>query len=157
MDKIAYRWLEGGVRVTGVDFSEPAIQKARALADGLNLKAEFVCRDIASLKEAMPGKGTFDWVMCTYGTLGCLPDLQGWAETVDAALQSGGSLVLVDFHPVIWMFDNEIREITHLYFNFGPLCEELLLAVHASLFILVIALLFNNFVVVKSLFRFGSD
>ena len=114
-----------GAQVTGVDFSSLAIQKARALAVEMNLKAEFICRDIASLMEDLPTTGTFDRVMCTYGTLGWLPELQTWASTVAAALRPGGSLVLVDFHPVVWMLDNDLREITYPYFNFGPLHEDL--------------------------------
>lgn len=114
-----------GAEVTGVDFSEPAIRKAIALAEEMKLPAEFVCRDIASFRETLPSHGLYDRVMCTYGTLGWLPDLQSWAATVAASLKVGGFLALVDFHPVIWMFDNDIREITYPYFNFGPLYEEL--------------------------------
>jgi 2-polyprenyl-3-methyl-5-hydroxy-6-metoxy-1,4-benzoquinol methylase len=35
-----------GAEVTGVDFSEKAIAKARALTQTLNLKAQFVCCDV---------------------------------------------------------------------------------------------------------------
>ena len=114
-----------GALVTGVDFSEPAIRKARGLAEELGLEADFVCNDIDSLTEGMPGAGSYDLVMSTYGTVGWLPDLQKWAATVAAFLRPGGSLVLVDFHPVVWMFDNDFQEITYPYFNFGPLHEEL--------------------------------
>jgi 2-polyprenyl-3-methyl-5-hydroxy-6-metoxy-1,4-benzoquinol methylase len=48
-----------GALVTGVDFSEPAIRKARALAEELGLAADFVCKDIVFATRRFVGFGGF--------------------------------------------------------------------------------------------------
>ena len=41
--------------------------------------------------------------------------LNEWANIVSHFLKPGGSLVFVEFHPVIWMFDDDFKEITYAY------------------------------------------
>lgn len=57
-------WLaERGWRVTGVDFSEVALEKARALADERGVEADWV---LADLLEHRPEPGAFDLVILFY-------------------------------------------------------------------------------------------
>lgn len=62
-----------GAHVTGVDFSDAAIAKARSLATELKLDARFVQCDLYSLKDHLDE--VFDIVFTSYGTIGWLPDL----------------------------------------------------------------------------------
>jgi SAM-dependent methyltransferase len=110
-----------GAQVTGVDFSDVAIAKARSLATELQLDARFIQCDVYSLKEHLDE--TFDIVFTSYGTIGWLPDLERWAEIVQHFLRPGGRFVIVDFHPVVWMFDPKFQEIAYSYFNAGAIVE----------------------------------
>ena len=113
-----------GAQVTGVDLSDVAILKARALADELNLPAAFVNCDVCSLREHLHEAASFDHVFTSYGTIGWLPDLDKWAAVIQHFLKPGGSLVMVDFHPMVWMFDPQFKEIAYTYFNTGPIVEQ---------------------------------
>jgi len=104
-----------GAKVTGVDFSDKAIEKAREINITMGLDAEFVCCDIYNLKEHLNKK--FDIVYTSYGTIGWLPDMERWAAIVAHFLKPGGKFVFVEFHPVVWMFDNEFSFIEYSYFN----------------------------------------
>ncbi|TGD82462.1 class I SAM-dependent methyltransferase [Hymenobacter wooponensis] len=106
-----------GAEVTGVDLSDEAIRAARQLATELQLPVQFVCCDIYSLPEHLPTEQPFDVVYTTYGVLGWLPDLDQWATLVARYLKPGGRLVLVEFHPVVWMFNSEFTEVQYSYFN----------------------------------------
>jgi len=54
-----------------------------------------------------------------------LPDMQRWAQVIANTLKPGGRLIFVEFHPVVWMFDNTFTKIQHAYFNTGPIIETL--------------------------------
>ncbi|MEM7369335.1 MAG: class I SAM-dependent methyltransferase [Bacteroidota bacterium] len=111
-----------GAKVTAVDFSETAIQQARALNKELGLTAEFLCQNIYEL----PGKldRRFDIVFTSYGVLCWLPDLRRWAEIVKHFLEEGGTFYMVEFHPVVWMFGDQLQQIEYSYFNTGAIHEE---------------------------------
>ncbi|RYD58138.1 MAG: class I SAM-dependent methyltransferase [Sphingobacteriales bacterium] len=104
-----------GAEVTGIDLSDKAIQSASELASELNLKARFICSDVYAAPDVLDE--TFDMVFTTYGVLGWLPDMQRWADVVSRFLKPGGKLILVEFHPVMWMFDNDMTHIQYSYFN----------------------------------------
>lgn len=104
-----------GAKVTGADLSDDAIAKARELNEQLQLDTTFVCSDLYELSQHLEGQ--FDIVFTSYGTIGWLPDLQRWAKVVRHFLKPGGRLVMVDFHPVVWMFDNDFTHIQYGYFN----------------------------------------
>lgn len=53
-----------------------------------------------------------------------MPDLEKWAENIAHFLKPGGELIFAEFHPVVWMFDSDFKEIKHSYFNVGPIIEE---------------------------------
>lgn len=111
-----------GARVTGIDFSAEAIHKARELATKAGLKASFIQSDVYEASTKLAEKA--DTVFTTFGVLGWLPDMQRWAATVADCLKPGGELVLAEFHPVIWMFDNNIEQVAYSYFMRDPIIEQ---------------------------------
>lgn len=110
-----------GASVTGVDLSDNAIKNANLLAKQTNLSAEFICCDLYSLPQHLDKK--FDIVFTSYGTIGWLPDIDKWANIVSRYLKPNGKFVFVDFHPIVWMYDNAFEKITYNYFNDGPIIE----------------------------------
>ncbi|HOY97588.1 MAG TPA: class I SAM-dependent methyltransferase [Catalimonadaceae bacterium] len=110
-----------GAEVTGVDVSDLAIEKAIELAFDIDEKASFICCDLYDLPNQLVGH--FDIVFTSYGTIGWLPDLNKWAEIVALYLKPGGRFVFAEFHPVVWMFDNDFSTIGYRYFNSGPIIE----------------------------------
>ncbi|MEM6261695.1 MAG: class I SAM-dependent methyltransferase [Bacteroidota bacterium] len=110
-----------GAHVTGVDLSDEAIKAAQTLKDQLSLPAQFIQCDILGLP-AVHSK-QYDWVFSTYGTIGWLPDMSKWAEVVHHFLKPGGKLLLVEFHPVVWMFDDKFTHVQYSYFNDEPISE----------------------------------
>jgi ubiquinone/menaquinone biosynthesis C-methylase UbiE len=111
-----------GAKTTGVDFSEEAITKAKELNSKLKLTSEFVCCDVYSLGKHLDKK--FDIVFTSYGTIGWLPDLDKWAGIVSRFLKPGGKFVFVEFHPVLWMFDEDVAKVKYNYFNAEPIIEK---------------------------------
>ncbi|GAB4420589.1 MAG: class I SAM-dependent methyltransferase [Bacteroidia bacterium] len=110
-----------GARVTGVDLSERAIAAARDLAGQAGLDATFICCNLYALPEHLDQ--TFDLVFSSYGTIAWLPDLAPWAQLVARYLRPGGRFVFVEFHPVVWMLDNDARHIAYAYDSPAPIVE----------------------------------
>jgi ubiquinone/menaquinone biosynthesis C-methylase UbiE len=111
-----------GAAVTGVDFAEQAIEAAIRINEQLGTSCKFVCCNVYDLKDQLDEQ--FDMVFTTYGTIGWLPDLDKWAEIVSHFLRPGGQFVFVEFHPVVWMFDDQFREVAYNYLNSGPIHEQ---------------------------------
>lgn len=111
-----------GAEVTGVDLSDAAISKAIELNAKIGTDATFICCDVYSLKEHLDKK--FDIVFTSYGTIGWLPDLDKWADIISHFLKPGGEFIFAEFHPVVWMFDDEFKQITYSYFNVEPIITE---------------------------------
>ncbi len=103
-----------GANVTGVDFSDKAISHAINFADQTNVKAEFICCNVYDLPKYTSRK--FDVVFTSYGTIGWLPDLDEWARLISEYLEPGGIFVFAEFHPVVWMFDDNFTKIVYNYF-----------------------------------------
>lgn len=116
-------WARLGAQVTGIDLSDKAIETAQHLAQELEIDARFICCDLYSLPEHLDEQ--FDIVFTSYGTISWLPDLERWAEVVARFLKPGGAFHFVEFHPVIWMFDDDFKKIDYSYFNCGPIAEEM--------------------------------
>jgi len=112
-----------GAKTTGIDFSDKAIEKAKELASITNSDAKFICCDIYELPKYLTEK--FDVVFTSYGTIGWLPDMNRWAQIVSHYLKPEGRFIFVEFHPVVWMFDDDFNEIKYNYFNSGPIEETL--------------------------------
>ena len=112
-----------GANVTGVDFSDKAIDKARELNEALGLNAQFICSDVYDLPSVHDS--SYDIVFTSYGVLGWLPDMKKWAKVVSHFLRPGGKLVLVETHPMVWIFDNQFSYIQYSYFNKEAIVETL--------------------------------
>lgn len=110
-----------GAKTTGVDLSDKAIEKAKELAETTNSDARFICCDIYDLPNHLDEK--FDIVFTSYGTIGWLPDINKWAAIVSKFLKPEGKFVFVEFHPVVWMFDDDFKFIKYNYLNKGPIEE----------------------------------
>lgn len=110
-----------GAQVTGADLSDKAIEAAKALAQKTNAAADFICCDLYELPQHL--NETFDIVFTSYGTIGWLPDLDKWAAVISQYLKPGGTFVFAEFHPVVWMFDDDFKHIGYHYFNTGPIEE----------------------------------
>ncbi|MBD3583030.1 class I SAM-dependent methyltransferase [Flavobacterium selenitireducens] len=111
-----------GATTVGVDFSDKAIEVAGDLAKTLKADATFICSDIYDLPNRMYQE--FDIVFTSYGTIGWLPDLEQWAKVISHFLKPGGKFVFVEFHPVIWMFDDDFTKVTYDYFKSDPIIED---------------------------------
>lgn len=110
-----------GAQVTGVDLSDKAILKANELAKETQADARFICCDMYDLPNHLDEE--FDLVFTSYGTIGWLPDLEKWAQLVQKYLKPGGKFVFVEFHPVMWMYDNDFNEVYYSYFKTDPIVE----------------------------------
>lgn len=116
-------WARRGATVTGLDFSAAAVEAARQLAADMQLPARFVEANVYDAAAALNGE-QFDIVFTSYGVLGWLPDLTRWATAAVACLKPGGVFYLAEFHPVVWMFDNDFQRIEYPYHNFGLIEED---------------------------------
>lgn len=110
-----------GAIVTGVDFSDKAIESAKQIAKDTNTTTSFICCDIYDLPNYLDEK--FDIVYTSYGTIGWLPDLDKWAKIISLFLKPNGQFIFVEFHPVVWMFADNFDKIEYRYFNSGAIIE----------------------------------
>lgn len=110
-----------GAKATGVDLSDKAIDIAKETAQKLGTDTQFINCDIYSLPDYLDEE--FDIVFTSYGTIGWLPDLEKWAKVVHRFLKPEGKFLLVDFHPIVWMFDDNFEKIGHNYFKDQPIIE----------------------------------
>jgi SAM-dependent methyltransferase len=109
-------WARLGARVTGLDFSEPAIAEARRLAAEVGIDAEFVAANVYGAVDALHGR-TFEVVFTGLGALVWLPDIVTWAEVCAALVRPGGRFYLAEFHPITEALDDDTLEIVEPYFR----------------------------------------
>jgi SAM-dependent methyltransferase len=107
-----------GARVTGVDFSEPAIAAARSLAAELGLEARFLRSNVYELTRGLHEQ--FDVVFTSYGVLCWLPDVAAWARVVARFLRPGGTFVIVENHPFAACFEEVEGRLELTYPLFEP-------------------------------------
>jgi SAM-dependent methyltransferase len=96
-------WSRMGATCVGVDLSDEGIALATAINDELKCDATFVCCNVLDTSKHI--KETFDIVFTSYGVIGWLPDLKPWGQLIAERLKKGGSFYMVEFHPIVWMFD----------------------------------------------------
>ncbi len=110
-----------GANVTGVDLSDNAIMQAKLLAKKTKIDANFICCDIYDLPNHLDKR--YDIIFTSYGTIGWFPDLDKWAKIITSFLKTNGKFVFVEFHPVVWMFDENFEEIKYSYFKSDAIFE----------------------------------
>ena len=113
MDTLSWARL-GATRVVGVDYSDVAIDLANKINKELKLPAEFICSNIYDLPNILDE--VFDVVFTSYGVLVWLPDLENWAKVVARYVKKGGIFFIAEFHPFMWIFDDEDKsELVYKY------------------------------------------
>ena len=113
-----------GARVTGLDFSSVAVEKARALVARTGDDVDFVESDVYAAADVL-GAGGFDLVYTGIGALCWLPSIDRWAATVSALLRPGGRLFIREGHPVLWSMNETIDDDLHLRFPYFEQQEPL--------------------------------
>jgi len=108
-------WARKGAKVTGMDLSDEAISQAKQLNAEMKLDAEFICCNVYDLPEHLDKE--FDLVFTSYGVVGWLPELDKWAAVIARFLKPGGVFYMAEFHPVLWMFDDDFTHIKYYYDN----------------------------------------
>jgi SAM-dependent methyltransferase len=90
-----------GARMSGLDFSQPALDVAGALASSCGTSIDFRCADVYAAGDVF-GAARFDLVYTGIGALCWLPDVARWAEVVAGLLRPGGRLFIREGHPMLW-------------------------------------------------------
>ena len=111
LDTISWSRLEA--QATGVDFSDTAIELARELAKKAGTDTSFVCSNVYDLKDNLDGQ--FDIVFTSIGVLCWLQDMEEWARIITHFLKPGGTFLLVESHPLMWVFDDEGESLSIRY------------------------------------------
>ncbi|MDZ8200697.1 class I SAM-dependent methyltransferase [Microbacterium sp. SSW1-59] len=106
-----------GARVTGVDFSRPALRAASALAERSGVDATWIESDVLDARSAV--SGDFDVVYTSIGTIGWLHDLDRWANQIVQLLRPGGTFYIRDGHPALFSLDENSETLTTRYAYFG--------------------------------------
>lgn len=106
-------WARKGAKVTGVDLSDRAIEEAERLNGELGLNASFICCNVLDTSKFV--KEQFDIVFTSYGTIGWLPDLEPWGKMIAERLKPGGIFYIAEFHPMVWVFDDDFTHIKYSY------------------------------------------
>lgn len=109
-----------GADVTGVDLSDKSIEKAKELNAKCGTKVKFINSNVYEI--ALEEK--FDIIFTSYGTIGWLPDLNKWAEVISNHLKFNGIFIIAEFHPFVWMFDDDFQFFKYNYFNTEMIIEE---------------------------------
>ena len=129
-------WSRLGANCVGVDLSDEAIKTAKEINDELKLNAKFICCNVYDLHPQNTGfakapplegfgeAGGFDIIFTSYGTIVWLPDLDKWVELISYYLKPGGIFYIADFHPALWMMDEDFTYIKYNYFNKEIIVDE---------------------------------
>ena len=110
-----------GANVTGIDLSDKAIESAKILSEKENVDVTFICCNIYELPDYLNEQ--FDIVFMSYGTIGWLPDIDKWAKIISKYLKPNGKFIFAEFHPVVWMFDDDFIGVKYKYFNSEAIVE----------------------------------
>lgn len=109
-------WARLGAKCVGVDLSDEGVKLAKQLNEELGLDAKFVCCNVLDASKHI--SETFDIVYTSYGVIGWLPDLKPWAKMIADRLKVGGVFYMVEFHPILWMFDYvEGKSVMRYHYN----------------------------------------
>jgi SAM-dependent methyltransferase len=111
-------WARRGAKVTGLDFSAPAVEAARKVAERVGIAARFVHANVYDARAALDRD--YDVVYTGLGALCWLPDLDRWADVVAGLTRPGGTVYLSEFHPITDTLGDEALTFERDYFGGGP-------------------------------------
>ena len=107
-----------GAEVVGVDFSDVAVAFARNLSTQSGIPATFEQCEI--LRWMATTQMRFDIAFASYGALPWIRDIEAWMRGAARIVSAGGALVVVEFHPVLWSVDKNLRLGGDDYFADAP-------------------------------------
>jgi SAM-dependent methyltransferase len=108
-----------GARVTGIDFSPVALGKAADLARRCGVELALVEADACDPPVDLHHR--FDVVYATIGVLCWIDSVERWMGAVASLLRPGGTLVLVELHPLELMIDTVDPLVVDFPYNYdGP-------------------------------------
>ena len=114
-------WARRGATVTGLDFSQPAVDFAASVAGQIGAEsARFVTANVYDAGEVLAGQ-VFDIVYTSVGSLQYLPDIERWAQVVAALLVPGGFTYLAEGHPFIHFVEDDGQTLRGDYFSHEPI------------------------------------
>lgn len=116
-------WGLLGARPTGIDISPVSLEHARELARKTGVEARFIESSLYDLPEKLEER--FDIVYTSVGVLCWLSDLSAWARLIRSYLKPGGFFYIMETHPVVMAFDDEVPGIRLRYPYFHrpePVC-----------------------------------
>ncbi|WP_328996668.1 class I SAM-dependent methyltransferase [Kribbella sp. NBC_01245] len=90
----------GARSVVGLDLSSRSVEEARRIAAKADADVSYMHADVYDAVDALEGR-QFDVVYTGKGALCYLPDLPAWVDVVRRLLKPGGSLYIVEFHPLL--------------------------------------------------------
>lgn len=96
-------WSRLGAKATGVDFSKTGIEFAQELAKRVGTDTRFICCNIYDLPKVLDEQ--FDIVFTSFGVLCWLGDIKAWGQIIAKYLKPGGVFLIVEGHPILWVFD----------------------------------------------------
>ena len=128
LDTLSFERL--GAEVTGVDFSEEAIGLAKSIRDEQGMTARFINSNVYDLDKHLNDR--FDVVFTSYGVICWLNDINSWARIVSQFLKPGGVFYIIEFHPVIMMFNEDTGEMIYPYFHQDEPIEQIVQYTYAN-------------------------
>jgi SAM-dependent methyltransferase len=117
-----------GARMSGLDFSAPALDVARRLATDCGHEIRYEEADVYDAVGVF-GREQFDFVYTGIGALCWLPSVSRWAEVVAGLLKPGGFLFIREGHPMLWSMcdprNDQLLVVEYPYFeNEGVIFHE---------------------------------
>jgi SAM-dependent methyltransferase len=108
-------WARRGANVSGLDFSAPAIEVARELAERIGVDARFEVADVYDAVEVLGA--TYDVAYQSVGSLNWHPDMARWAGILARLVRPGGRYLLIEPHPMAWVLDDDGEKVAYPYFH----------------------------------------
>ncbi|WP_438350665.1 class I SAM-dependent methyltransferase [Paenibacillus sp. FA6] len=112
----------GAEYCVGFDISDEAIEEANQLSENVNIPVTFVRTDIYEIPSHFERQ--FDIVYISVGTLGWMPDLELFFQKVYNLLRENGIVFIYEMHPIIDIFDENVKEIKYSYFKDTPVIDN---------------------------------
>lgn len=110
-----------GATCTGVDLSDEAIAFARQLSVDSGIHATFVESELLAWLSSTEER--YDLAFSSYGAVPWIRDIDAWATGIARVLRPGGAFVYVEFHPLVWSFDEQAKLAKDDYFQREPFLD----------------------------------